>query len=64
MVKRHVARRLAVRVLGQNLLTRSESDGGDPVVGETSFLAHVGPSELFQSPLSRRLRVEVRAGVM
>jgi hypothetical protein len=57
-------RRLAVRVIGQNLLTWTQYDGLDPEVGESSLQASVGPSELFQSPLPRRVGVEVRMGVM
>jgi hypothetical protein len=50
-------------VIGQNLLTWTEYDGVDPEVGASSFLASEAPQELFQSPLSRRVRVEVRMGV-
>jgi TonB-dependent SusC/RagA subfamily outer membrane receptor len=57
-------RRLAVRVIGQNLLTWTQYDGPDPEVGESSLQASVAPSELFQSPLPRRVRVEVRMGVI
>jgi TonB-dependent SusC/RagA subfamily outer membrane receptor len=57
-------RRFAVRVIGQNLLTWTQYDGPDPEVGATSLEASVAPSELFQSPLPRRMRVEVRMGVM
>jgi TonB-dependent SusC/RagA subfamily outer membrane receptor len=61
--RRAAAHRLAVRVIGQNLLTWTEYDGVDPEVGASSFLASEAPQELFQSPLSRRVRVEVRMGV-
>jgi hypothetical protein len=60
----HGARRLAVRVVGQNLMTWSQYDGSDPEVGSTSLDAAVAPIDVFQSPLPRRVRVEVRMGVM
>ena len=53
----------AVRVVGQNLLTWTQYEGVDPEVGASSLDAWVAPSDLFQSPLSRRVRVEVRVGV-
>ena len=58
------ARRLAVRIVGQNILTWTEYDGSDPEVGSPSRVASVAPVDLFQSPLPRRVRIEVRAGVM
>ena len=58
------ARPLAVRVVGQNLLTWTEYDGSDPEVGSISLNAASAPSDFFQSPLPSRVRVEVRMGVM
>jgi hypothetical protein len=58
------ARRLAVRLVGQNVLTWTRYKGVDPEVGETSADPTLAPSELFQSPLPRRVRVEMRMGVM
>ena len=59
----HGAQRLAVRLVGQDLLTWTKYDGVDPEVGESSLSVLAAPSEQFQSPLPRRVRVEVRVGV-
>jgi TonB-dependent SusC/RagA subfamily outer membrane receptor len=59
----HGMQRLTVRVVGQDLLTWTNYDGVDPEVGETPVTALEAPSELFQSPLPRRVRVEVKMGV-
>ena len=58
------ARQFAMRVIGQNLLTWARYGGSAPEVGESSFEAGVAPSDRFQSPLPRRVRVEVSMGVM
>jgi hypothetical protein len=56
-------RRFAVRVVGQNLLTWTNYGGVDPEVGESSLDGSTAPTELFTSPLPRRVRVELRTGV-
>jgi hypothetical protein len=58
------ARQLALRLIGQNLLTWTRYDGIDPEVGGTSPNPGEAPFELFQSPLPRRVRLELRMGVM
>jgi TonB-dependent SusC/RagA subfamily outer membrane receptor len=58
------ARPLAVRVVGQNLFTWTRYTGTDPEVGETPIQPNVAPSEQAQSPLPRRVRVEMRMAVM
>ena len=57
-------RRLAVRVVGQDLLTWTEYEGSDPEVAPTSFDPLTAPAERFQAPLPRRVRVAIRMGVI
>jgi TonB-dependent SusC/RagA subfamily outer membrane receptor len=56
------AARLSVRVAGQNLGTWSRYPGPDPEVGQTPASTWDAPVELFDTPLPRRVLLEIRIG--
>jgi hypothetical protein len=56
------ARRLSVRLVGQNLATWTRYAGIDPEVGAPAPLALNGTTDLFQGPLPRRVSLELRVG--
>ena len=56
------ARRLSVRLVGQNLATWTRYPGIDPEVGTANPTGANGVTDLFQGPLPRRLSVELRVG--
>jgi hypothetical protein len=56
------ARRLSVRLVGQNLATWTRYAGIDPEVGTSSPLDINGMTDLFQAPLPRRVSLELRVG--
>jgi hypothetical protein len=56
------ARRLSVRLVGQNLATWTRYPGIDPEVGTPTPLGINGMADLFQGPLPRRVSLELRMG--
>jgi hypothetical protein len=56
------ARRLSVRLVGQNLATWTRYPGIDPEVGTSGPLGINEMTDLFQGPLPRRVSLELRVG--